>query len=159
MSFGVLLLTWLPTAQPGPAPLDVPPFARPARPVAVPAADVVPGLVRALGDVDFGVRQNAAIALAEVGPPALPSLTEALKDRNRDRRAAAAYALGQMGAAARSAVPALVRALDDEDRLVRRQAALAVGRVVARDRDDRAEAGRPIEGPAPAFPAPDRGGR
>lgn len=155
MNLGVLILALALTSQP---PANIPSFTRPAPPT-VPAGKVIPGLVKALGDADLTVRLNAGLALAEIGPAAVAPLTEALRDKNRDRRAAAAYALGQLGTVAQPAVPDLMRALEDDDRLVRRQAALAVGRVVARSREEHGKPAAPVEGPTPTFPAPGRGGR
>jgi HEAT repeat protein len=103
---------------------------------AVPAADpvredvLVRRLIDALKDPDPDVRQNLAAALAKIGPAAVESLVAALRDSVADRRAGAAYTLGQMGSPARSAMPALLDALDDRDLDVRRQASFAVSRLV-----------------------------
>jgi hypothetical protein len=69
------------------------------------------GLMRTLpSDPDPRVRTQAALALADKGPAAIPALTTALKDSDPYVREAAARALGSQGAAAASAVPALVAA-------------------------------------------------
>jgi len=54
-------------------------------------------LVRALGDVDPGVRSAAADALVAIGPPARPALTAALADANPVVRREAAIALVRLG--------------------------------------------------------------
>src|SRR5207253_8228539 len=71
-------------AQPPPEP--------PTPALPVPTRTLVVALIEALGDTDPEVRVNAAVALANVGTDAVEPLTAALRDRNRDARAAAAYA-------------------------------------------------------------------
>ena len=78
-----------------------------------------------------GRRRAAPLALAYVGADAVQSLTDTLKGPNRDARAAAAYALGQIGGAAAAATETLVKALKDDDKEVRRQSAQALGRILA----------------------------
>jgi len=56
-------------------------------------------------------------------------LIEQLKDEEVGRRMQAADGLGDLGAAAKSAVPALIGALNDEDILVRRDASYALGSI------------------------------
>lgn len=102
----------------------------------VSAADPVPQdalvrrLIDGLKDTDPDVRQNLAAALAKIGPTAVEPLTAALGDALAERRAGAAYALGQIGTPARSALPKLLDALDDKDLDVRRQASYAISRLV-----------------------------
>ncbi len=72
------------------------------------------------------LRMCAAKALVDVGPLAVPSLTTALGDENAGVRERAAYALGAIGAEAKSAVPALAEALKDGQARVRRRAADAL---------------------------------
>jgi len=75
-----------------------------------------------------GVRESAALALGQVGPPArraIPALTIALGDEHGGVRYNAANALGQMGTAARPSVPALVEALASGDAA----AEFALGRI------------------------------
>src|SRR5262249_12830450 len=119
-----------------------PPARRPAgtlvmpemyRPVAQQYKELIPGLIDGLKDVDPEVRQYCALALANLGHDALKALTEALTDSSRERRSAAAYALGQMGGQAREALPPLLKVLKDEDTGVRRAAAQALNRIVAQD--------------------------
>ncbi len=91
---------------------------------------LVKRLIDALQDSDPDVRQNLAMALAKIGPAAVEPLTAALADPLAERRAGAAYALGQIGGPAKSALPKLLDALDDKDLDVRRQVSFAVSRLV-----------------------------
>jgi serine/threonine-protein kinase len=68
---------------------------------------------------------ETAVAL----PSSVPGLVEALGDADPARRARAATALGNWGAAAREAVPALTSALRDGESPVRTEAARALGRI------------------------------
>jgi HEAT repeat protein len=84
-------------------------------------------------------------------------LTKTLGGTNRDARAAAAYALGQIGGLAAPATEPLVKALKDEEKEVRRQAAQALGRIVAGARPQAGEQRPlippvPVDAPPPAFP-------
>lgn len=92
--------------------------------------DVIRKLIEALKDPDPDVRQNLGAALAKIGADSVEPLIEALKGDNADRRAGAAYTLGLIGPAAKSALPALLDALKDEAVEVRRQASYAVSRLV-----------------------------
>lgn len=76
----------------------------------------------------FAVRP-CAYALAGIGPKALPHLVAGLADPDAGHRAAAAEALGRMGAAAGSAAPLLRKALKDDDEQVRQQAERALSAV------------------------------
>jgi bilin biosynthesis protein len=87
-------------------------------------------LIDGLKDDDPDVRQNLAAALAKIGSAAVEPLTAALDDSLAERRAGAAYALGQIGPPARSALTRLLDALDDKDLDVRRQASYALSRLV-----------------------------
>ncbi len=79
----------------------------------------VPELKEALQDTNGFVRVKAAEALwaiEKTSPTILvPVLTQALKSKDAELRAAAAPVLGKMGAKAKSAVPALISALRDKD--------------------------------------------
>jgi HEAT repeat protein len=58
----------------------------------------VQGLMRAMKRREVWLRRDAALALGEVGDPrSTDVLVEALKDKNKDVRSAAAEALGKMG--------------------------------------------------------------
>jgi hypothetical protein len=94
--------------------------------------DIVPPLLDGLADADGGVRQLAAATLVATGRDAVAPLIEALKSKDRDTRANAAYVLGHLGEAAREALPALAKALKDEDKEVRRRAAYALHSIVSR---------------------------
>jgi HEAT repeat protein len=66
-----------------------------------------------LADGDGAVRVSAAMALANMGPPAapaVPALIKALRDPSGEVRQWAARALGGIGRAAEPALPALERA-------------------------------------------------
>jgi HEAT repeat protein len=59
-------------------------------------------------------RRQAARALGETGPKAIPALTEFLKDKDEDVRSIAAYSLGRLGPKAKAAIPALTDVLKDK---------------------------------------------
>jgi HEAT repeat protein len=92
----------------------------------------VPVLMGALADKDSWVRQRAAEALGEIGPPArtaVPALGKALKDEDDGVRWYAAKALGRIGAGAGKAVRPLEAALKDHEYRVRVSAALALWQI------------------------------
>ena len=90
----------------------------------------VPALSAAMkNDIHPHVRIQAALALAQIGPPAVPALIEALADEEPWVRAQAAHALGTIGSPARDAVPALTQALKDPQANVRSKAAFALGEI------------------------------
>lgn len=93
-------------------------------------ARVAPVLLSKLTDIDLRTHWSAASALGRIGTAALPSLTEALQDKNRDVRFRAVWALGNIG---EPAVPALVSALDDLDPRVRERAVTALGQIAGED--------------------------
>ncbi len=77
-------------------------------------APSVPALVAVLRDPDPELRQNAARALARIGPDAseaVPELIAALDDKDIGVRKYATRALGEIGPAAGKAVPALIKEL------------------------------------------------
>ena len=84
-------------------------------------------LVETLGDENDATRRIAAYALAAVGEPAIPALTEALQHTEDVVRVEAAYALAQIGNPAESAIPALMERTKDECVEVRRYLAEAFG--------------------------------
>ena len=110
-------------------------------------APAVPALIQALGDSDrdvrraaatrarlransqgdsgWDVRRAAAEALVKIGTPAVSPLIQALGDRSENVRAAAAWALGDLGDP--QAIPALIQALGDQSENVRWAAAWALG--------------------------------
>jgi hypothetical protein len=109
--------------------------------------EIIPALLEALTDADGGVRQLAGATLVKIGPDAVPPLIEALKAKDRETRANAAYVLGHQVPPSREALPALAKALKDEDKEVRRRAAYALHSIVTRT--EAASGGTPQEG----FPA------
>ena len=84
------------------------------------------------------VMDDAGHALAAIGAAALPVLVDLLQDASEWARLNAAFALGEMDAAARDAVPALAAALGDPSHFVVRAAADALGAIGA------AEAAAPL---------------
>src|SRR5262245_6340164 len=86
------------------------------------AAPAVPALVRSLRSPSPLVRQNAALALGEIGVAgeAVPALAAALADSEWTVRRQAAIALGQIGQAAHSAEADLRRCQRDPHSQVRK---------------------------------------
>jgi hypothetical protein len=74
-------------------------------------------------------QETAADALGRIGPPAVPSLIEALKSPDPEARLQAAQVLARMGSDAKEAVPDLIRLLDDPDERIRKAATRALGRI------------------------------
>jgi HEAT repeat protein len=74
--------------------------------------NAVQALIIELADPDAGVRNDAAIALYNLGPaaaPAVSALVVALSDDDLSVRGASVLALGAVGAAAKEAVEALLQ--------------------------------------------------
>lgn len=86
-----------------------------------------PSFERSLSDVSD--QEIAAEALARIGPPAVPSLVQALQHNDPLVRREAARVLMRMGPDAKAAAPELTRLLDDEDEMVRKYAAKALGNI------------------------------
>lgn len=87
-------------------------------------ADDVQEQMAALTDHDWGIREEAAVALGELGDPrAVPPLVMALKDPDRAVRDAAIRALEAIGS---PSVPALAQCLRDPDLSVQEAAASAL---------------------------------
>ena len=99
----------------------------------------LPHLLSAVGHGNHGgtwreqalVMDDAAHALAAIGPAAIPALIDLLAADDEWARINAAFALGEMDHAACDAVPALVNALADESHFVVRTAADALGTIGA----------------------------
>ena len=127
---GVLLAAPLLAADPPELPPLRPPSASGFQPAAQQFKELIPSLIASLKDSDADVRQHSAMALAALGHDAIGPLTEAIRDPSKEKRAAAAYALGQMGYEARDAMPTLLKALKDEETAVRRSASQAVSRIL-----------------------------
>ena len=91
-------------------------------------SQILQRLQEALNDSDSYVREQAALALGEIGnPQAVEVLIPVLNDSDSDVRWWAAYALGEIGNS--QAVEALITALNHLDADVREQAALALGEI------------------------------
>lgn len=93
------------------------------------ASDAKPdiaGLVAALQSGDAEKSGRANLELIRLGEPAVPGLTEMLKDPDPRVRGLAASTFWGMGGKARSAVPALAEALSDPDPSFRTQIAMAL---------------------------------
>lgn len=86
-----------------------------------------PILITAFSSSDELVARAAAKAFEDVGPAAIPQLTESLANESAAVRAKAADALGAIGADARLAVPGLVSRLADKDRNVQHRVVVAFG--------------------------------
>lgn len=128
-----------------------------------PDRELIAALVEALDDPDGEVRQNVAIALANLGDQVIPALLEALQHAKPERRMGAAQALGQLRPVARSAVPNLMQALKDKDEGVRRQVSYTLSRIVRREPASVSPVSdRPLQvpppDPTPAAPNTDQGG-
>jgi serine/threonine protein kinase/HEAT repeat protein len=110
---------------------DVPPRPAPAGPSTTGPLGIST-LIEALGHEDVSVREWAAIAVRDVGPPAaeaVPALMAALEDNMSGIRDWAAMALGSIGPAAKEALPALLVALRDTNTFLRAAAAGAIGAI------------------------------
>jgi len=93
--------------------------------------------------LEEGMREDKAAAkqalayiakrLTQLPPagPAVPSLVEALRDKDWRLRLACAQALGRIGPAAKAAIPALTKALKDQSKDVRKAAAEALRKIQA----------------------------
>ncbi len=75
--------------------------------------------IAALASTTAEGKQDALTELAKAGPAAAPALSKLipmLKDQDAVTRRLAAYAIGQIGPAAKSALPALNEAMNGADR-------------------------------------------
>ena len=86
----------------------------------------ITGLVAALQSGDAEKSGRANLELIRLGEPAVPGLTEMLKDPDPRVRGLAASTFWGMGGKARAAAPALGEALSDPDPSFRTQAAMAL---------------------------------
>ena len=101
----------------------------PENPTAQPPADDFSELVASLANPDTDIRKSAADTLAKGGAQAVPELVQALESDSAPVRAAAAYALNEMGPEADAATPALLDVIKDDDELVRALATSALTNV------------------------------
>jgi len=97
------------------------------------AKDAVPALMRAAGGPNLGFGQYASTAAVQIGPAAVPSLVEALDDRDIEVRGTAILTLRLIGRDARQAVPGLQRVLRRAEVAERLRAASALWHI-ERDR-------------------------
>ena len=109
------------------------------------SGDALPRLLRGVGRSKQAVWREQALvmddaghALGAMGAAAVPVLVDLLQDASEWARVNAAFALGEMDAAAGDAVPALAAALGDPSHFVVRTAADALGAIGA------AEAAAPL---------------
>jgi len=97
------------------------------------AEAAMPQLRQGLGDEDSALRSLSAISLVKIARAeaieAVPALREALRTGSTHVRQEAAYCIGRIGRAAKSAKPELTQALQDEDDLVQKHAALSLSRL------------------------------
>jgi HEAT repeat protein len=87
--------------------------------------DAIAGLAKQLGKPG-GL---AVHAFTVIGTAAIPVLVDTLESGNRVARENAAVALGDIGAGAKAAIPALTRALEDDHRWVQDKAAKALAKI------------------------------
>lgn len=87
-----------------------------------PGEDILPELVRALGDRDAGVVRKAQDALQSLVPDSLPALIKGLSAADPEVRSQVALALEEVGPEATPAIGPLVTALSDPDANVRSNA-------------------------------------
>ncbi|MBV15638.1 MAG: hypothetical protein CMA52_03905 [Euryarchaeota archaeon] len=96
-------------------------------------ARAVKPLIKALRDVAFDVRLNAAFALGRIGEPAIESLIEALEDGNGLDREAAVEALKAMNTLSNTGdarvVQPHIKLLEDKNRAARQGAAKVLGMI------------------------------
>ena len=78
---------------------------------------------------EWSEQEAAADALGRIGPAAVPSLIETLRDPDPKVRLKAIEVLARMGADAKDAVPELIRLLEDPDEEVRKAAIRTLGRI------------------------------
>jgi HEAT repeat protein len=93
------------------------------------AKPATPKLIEALTSQDTRVREQAAIALRQIGTDAVPSLANTLTEPDPRLRRTAAAILAEIGPAAECAIPTLTQTLRDPDGSVRVQAAQALWEV------------------------------
>lgn len=108
-----------------------------AKALAAKGKDVLPAIIKALGDASPNLRRGATEALAAMGADArdaAPRLVRALKDRDAWVRAGAARALGSMGELPPARAKALAAAARDPDPWVR-EVTMSVLRNATKDED------------------------
>ena len=101
----------------------------PETPVAQTPTDDFSQLVASLASPNDDTRKAAADTLASNGAKAVPDLVGALESDSAPVRAAAAYALNEIGPEAEAATPTLLEVIKDDDELVRALATSALTQV------------------------------
>ena len=119
---------YVPTVAGTPA-TETPTAETPTTPVVEASSDEFSELVALLGSEEGSQRKQAADTLAASGKAAVPELAEALESDSAPIRAAAAYALNEIGADAALATPTLLEVLKDDDELVRALATSTLAQV------------------------------
>lgn len=132
-------------------------LAVPAASPAIKDEELVARLIDLLDENDAMIRQNIAVALANLGSQAVPALIETLDSPRPERRAGAATALGQVRPPAKSAIPALIRVMKDKEPSVRREASYALSRIVGRDYEAAAASTERLPNVPPPEPPPVQG--
>ncbi|MEO1622618.1 MAG: HEAT repeat domain-containing protein [Cyanobacteria bacterium J06632_3] len=94
-----------------------------------PTTDDFSELVASLSSPNTETRKAAADTLAKGGAAAVPELTKALQSDSTPVRAAAAYALNEIGPEAEAATPTLLEVIKDDDELVRALATSTLAQV------------------------------
>lgn len=108
------------------------PAAQPPEPPTAPKPPTVEELIAKIQDADKEVARTALVALVNMGPAAVPAVTQGLWSDSYTARRRCAVVLGAIGADARSAAPSLARVLkDDNDTDARVEAALALAQLGA----------------------------
>lgn len=99
--------------------------------IGAPAESAISALIAALNNQDAVVRQRATVALSKMGSVAIPNLLNILKDQKQDVqvRSESAYALGEMGMTAKSAIPTLIEVFQDENQPIREGAIFALAQM------------------------------
>lgn len=103
---------------------------------------------------DAVVMEDAAYALAALGAPAVPELRRLARHDVAWVRINAAFALGEIAAAARDALPELVALLQDPAHAVVRTALDAIGQVGGVDREQLLACSRLLDEPPPSWREP-----
>jgi HEAT repeat protein len=94
-----------------------------------PTAATIGAWARRMTDPDQTIRERAALAMMDLGQPAVGALTDVARDKNPLVRRKAVFVITVIGKPSSIAVDALVRALEDDDDQVRFWACVALGRV------------------------------
>lgn len=108
---------------------ETPTAETPETPITKTPTDEFSELVASLSSNDTDTRKAAADTLAANGAAAVPDLALALESDSAPTRAAAAYALNEIGADAAPATPTLLDVLKDDDELVRALATSTLAQV------------------------------